>query len=206
LTQYLGVEISIPEFLDKAKPPGSDPVVAWALRLMGIMGMALQRIHLHDPQSALELYNQLEPAQFETAYVNATLARCFSGNRKDAQLLKYFAIARHLDPFRMEDMDIYSSALFQLNRRSELAALARDLLGKNRHSPQAWVAVGNIFGLEKAHASAVKCFKRSIEIDPTYGYAWYLMGMENLSNDDFEKSAKCFREALKCDARMFQAW
>lgn len=47
-----------------------------------------------------------------------------------------FAELRELEPYHMEGMDLYSTALWQLQREVELSALAQELTEMNKNAPE----------------------------------------------------------------------
>ena len=49
-----------------------------------------------------------------------------------------FAELRELEPYHMEGMDLYSTALWQLQREVELSALAQELTEMNKNAPEVW--------------------------------------------------------------------
>ncbi len=49
-------------------------------------------------------------------------------------------------------------------------------------------------------------FKRSIQIDPNFAYAYTLSGHEYVANDDLDKALLSFRTAIRVDSRHYNAW
>ncbi len=44
------------------------------------------------------------------------------------------------------------------------------------------------------------------QVDPTYAYAYTLLGHEYIYNEDFPKALSSFRAAIHCDPRHYNAW
>lgn len=105
----------------------------------------------------------------------------------------------------MWDMEVYSTLLWHLQRSVKLSFLAQELLSTDSHSPQAWIAVGNCFSLQKERPQALTCFRRATQLDPTCAYAYTLSGHETI-DEDIEKAMDFFRCALRADARHYNAW
>jgi anaphase-promoting complex subunit 3 len=103
-------------------------------------------------------------------------------------------------------MDIYSTLLWHLRRNAALSFLAQELLNINSKSPEAWIAVGNCFSLQKEHSQALTCFQRASEMDPFCAYAYTLRGHESLVTDDVRKALIMFQMALGYDQRHYNAW
>ncbi|KAI9064220.1 TPR-like protein [Trametes sanguinea] len=88
---------------------------------------------------------------------------------------------------------------------TKLSFLAQELLSTDPKSPQAWIAVGNCFSLEKEKAQALTCFRRAAQLDPTCAYAYTLSGHESI-DEDLNKAISFFQSALRADARHYNAW
>jgi len=67
-------------------------------------------------------------------------------------------------------------------------------------------SVGNCFSLKQDHDSALKCFKRAIQVDPHFHYAYTLAGHEYLANEDLEKAENYYRQAIRLNPRHYNAW
>lgn len=112
---------------------------------------------------------------------------------------------RSLEPFRLWDMEIYSTLLWHLQKNVQLSFLAQELLGIDARSPQAWIAIGNCFSLQKERGQALTCFRRAMQLDPGCAYAYALSGHETL-DDNIEVAVAHFQAALRADPRHYSAW
>lgn len=63
--------------------------------------------------------------------------------------IQYYEQAYKLEPYRIEGVDYYSSCLWHLKKQVELCNLAHQSLQKTLYAPEAWIAVGNCFSLQK---------------------------------------------------------
>ena len=43
-----------------------------------------------------------------------------------------------------------------------------DVTAADREAPESWCVVGNCFSLQKEHETAMRFFKRAIQLDPTF--------------------------------------
>jgi len=102
-------------------------------------------------------------------------------------------------------MEVYSTLLWHLQRPIPLSFLAQELLSIDPQSPQAWIAVGNCFSLQKQRVEALTCFRRAAQLDPACAYAYTLSGHE-LIDEDFDKAINFFQSALRVDPRHYNAW
>jgi len=71
---------------------------------------------------------------------------------------------------------------------------------------QTWCAVGNCFSLRHDNESAIKFFIRAVQLAPQFAYAHTLLGHEYAYGDDYERAMACYRKAIHCDSRHYNAW
>lgn len=122
------------------------------------------------------------------------------------QAERCFATAREYDPYRHQDMDLYSTLLWHMSLPTLLSFLSQELLTMDNNSPPAWIAAGNCFSLQKEHNQALTCFRRATQLDPRCAYAYNLSGHESMAIDESHQAVDFFRQALKIDSRHYPAW
>ncbi|KIW59482.1 hypothetical protein PV05_03929 [Exophiala xenobiotica] len=176
------------------------------LDLFGRLASAQLCLANYDCQTAIQIYNSLPSAQRETPYVLAQIGKAYYEQAQYVEADKFFVRVRQLAPTRLEDMEIYSTVLWHLKNEIELANLAHELIEVERLSPQAWCAIGNSFSLQREHEHALKCFRRSTQLDPQFAYGFTLQGHEYISNEEFEKALEAYRAAIAADGRHYNAW
>lgn len=112
-----------------------------------------------------------------------------------------------IEPWRTEGLEWLSTAYWHLQKETELSALAQDLMKSNRTNEVAtWVAAGNCFSLHKEHETAIKFFKRAIQVNRGCAYAYTLLGHEYVVTEELEKAMRCFRSATRIDCSHYNAW
>ncbi len=52
----------------------------------------------------------------------------------------------------------------------------------------------------------MRFFQRALQLDPALAYAYTLCGHEYFANEDFDKGLQCYRNAIRIDARHYNAW
>lgn len=159
----------------------------------------------YNCQRCLDELQELPYAQQRSAYVLAMAGRAHYEKSDYAAAERAFKAVRGLQPYRLWDMEVYSTLLWHLQRNVELSFLAQELLSINPQSPQAWIAVGNLFSLQSERPQALTCFRRAAQIDPACAYAYTLSGHESI-DEDLDKAVNFFQTALCADARHYNAW
>jgi len=217
------MDVEVKEQRSSAQPPQVPPLpnpkvraefhaakdieaVSALVDLFGRMASAQLSLSTFDCQAAIQAYNSLPSAHRETPFVLAQIGKAYYEQGSHAEAEKFFIRVRQLAPNRLEDMEIYSTVLWHLKSEIELAYLAHELVEVDRLTPQAWSAIGNSFSRLNEHEQAIKCFKRSTQLDPNFAYGYTLQGHEFIQNEEFEKALDAYRSAIAVDGRHYNAW
>ncbi|XP_069701622.1 cell division cycle protein 27 homolog isoform X2 [Periplaneta americana] len=176
------------------------------MALLRDMGTAYLHLSQFNCRKAIECLNNLPPQHYNTGWVLSLLGKAHYELTEYQQAVKYFSEVREREPYRCQLMELYSTALWHLQKEVALSALAQDLVAQDRLSPAAWCATGNCFSLQKEHDSAIKFFQRAVQVDPTFVYAYTLLGHEYVTTEELDKAMSCFRSAVRIDARHYNAW
>lgn len=119
--------------------------------------------------------------------------------------LQFETILR-IDPYRMDDIDIYSNILYVQDDKLKLSRLAHKFLAITRDRPEVCLLVGNHYSLRQEHEKAVKYFRRAIELDRTYLTAWTLMGHEYVEMKNSHAAIEAYRRAVDINRKDYRAW
>ncbi|KAJ2925216.1 hypothetical protein H1R20_g11878, partial [Candolleomyces eurysporus] len=166
---------------------------------------AARRLALYDCKTCLKELEQLPVAHQRSASVLVMVGKVHYEMQDYASAERAFRSAREIEPYRLWDMEVYSTLLWHLQRNVELSYLAQELLNINPQSSQAWIAIGNLFSLQKDRNQALTCFRRASQLDPSCAYAFTLSGHETI-DENLDKSINFFESALRVDARHYNAW
>lgn len=174
--------------------------------LLGKLGLALHCMHNFNCQQAVQELASLPKRHYETGYVLDLVGLSYfeSADYKKSELA--YNQAWRVEPYRVEGLEYYSSALWHLRRDVELCRLAQQCLQWDRLRPQVWCVVGNCFSLQKEHEAAIKLFKRAIQVDSTFTYAYTLCGHELVASEKIDKAVAMYEHALNLDPRHYNAW
>ncbi|CAG8517142.1 7634_t:CDS:2 [Ambispora gerdemannii] len=176
------------------------------LDLLKKCARGLSYVSEFECHKAIAAFAELPKAQYETPWVYAQLGKAHFELVDYPRAEHCFQWVRNVEPFRMEDMEIYSTALWHMRKDVALSTLAHELVEYDRRSPQAWCAVGNCFSRQQEQDMALKCFQRAIQLDPSFTYAHTLSGHECMANGNFEKAQEHFRNAINTNRRHYNAW
>ncbi|BFZ60330.1 anaphase-promoting complex subunit cdc27 [Saitoella coloradoensis] len=203
LAQPMAAPPGPPAFPSTARREEAESCV---LKLFAQLAAAVYALSKYECGKAIDLFRQLPPEQYESAYVLSKVGRAQFESVKYEEAEKVFRRLRELHPMRLEDMEIYSTILWHLRKDVQLSYLAHELLDIDRLSPQAWCAVGNCFSLQREHDQAIKCLQRAVQLDSEFAYAHTLEGHEHVANEEWDKAQLSFRTAIRLDRRHYNAW
>ncbi|KAF5387124.1 hypothetical protein D9615_001841 [Tricholomella constricta] len=173
--------------------------------LMQKFARATRALAMYDCQACLLELEQLPGVHQASPWVLAMVGRAHYEKQDFASAERAFKEVRILEPHRLWDMEVYSTLLWHLQRNVELSFLAQELLSIDPQSSQTWIAVGNLFSLQKERSQALTCFRRAAEMDPTCAYAYTLSGHESI-DEDLDRAINFFQSALRADPRHYNAW
>ncbi|KAJ7783244.1 hypothetical protein B0H16DRAFT_1496073 [Mycena metata] len=111
-----------------------------------------------------------------------------------------------IDPYRIEEIDIYSNILYVTDSRLKLSRLANDFLALDRDRPEVCVLVGNLYSLRAEHEKSVRYFRRATQLDRTYLSAWTLMGHEYVEMKNSHAAIESYRRAIDVNRKDYRAW
>lgn len=174
--------------------------------LLRQIGKAYSALDRFSCQEALHLFRKLPPQHLTSSWVQSQLAVAHHEMHEYEAAARLFQEIHKREPHRVEFMEIYSTALWHLQREVELSALAHDLMAQNKNSPVTWCVTGNCFSLHKEHDVAIKFFQRAVQVDGEFVYSYILLGHEFVITEELEKAMSCFRTAIQKESRHYNAW
>ncbi|ORX89557.1 TPR-like protein, partial [Basidiobolus meristosporus CBS 931.73] len=160
----------------------------------------------YNCNKALETFGLLPASQFNTGWVLSCVGKAYFELAKYREAEEKFEQMRLLEPYRLDGLEIYSTTLWHLQKEVGLSHLGHELMAMDKESPQSWVAIGNCYSLKQEHQSAIRCFKRVIQLDPGMAYGHTLCGHESIAVEDYDNAMIHFRNALRLDPKHYNAW
>ncbi|CAM9993813.1 unnamed protein product, partial [Phaeothamnion confervicola] len=173
--------------------------------LLRVLGAAMQHLAHYRSRKCVETLHRLQPRQFNTGWVQCAIGRALFEAGDYAGAKQAFQLMMQWEPHRMEGLEVLSTVLWHLHDDVELCYLAQHAVQRDRLSPVTWCVLGNCFSLQREHETALKFFKRAIQLDRGMAYASTLCGHEHVANEDFDKATACYRAAIAVDHRHYHA-
>ncbi|KIY66286.1 TPR-like protein [Cylindrobasidium torrendii FP15055 ss-10] len=195
---------------ERSQSPAHDTydleVADWTIYdLMRRFAHAARALAVYDLDVCIQHVQAMTDSDRLSPYALSVAGRALFEKCEYAKAEKIYRQLRTVDPYRMWDMDVYSTLLWYLQKPVDLSFLAQELSNINSRSAQAWIAIGNLFSLQKERSQALTCFGRATQMDPLCAYAYTLSGHESI-DEDLSKAINFFESALRIDPRHYNAW
>jgi anaphase-promoting complex subunit 8 len=127
--------------------------------------------------------------------------------------LREFHLAEHIfsqvhqmDPYRLEELDIYSNILFVQDNKKELSKLAHTASAVDKYRPETCCIIGNYYSLKNQRTKAIRYFQRALKLDRSYTGAWTLMGHEYVELKNTPAAMEAYRRAADLNPKDYRAW
>ncbi|BGP22607.1 20S cyclosome subunit BimA/Nuc2/Cdc27 [Rhodotorula toruloides] len=193
---------SIASVLDPAREEAED----YVLGILRSFATAARAASLYAQKEVVQALAALPSEQARTWRALVALAKAHFEMLNYHKAEKAFRQARHVAPYLVDGMELYSTTLWHLRNSTELSFLAQELMVADPRHPASWIASGNVFSHIEDHASALRCFKRAAQLDDGCVYAYTLSGHECAMLEEWERALGFFREALRRDVLHYNAW
>ncbi|CAN7995196.1 unnamed protein product [Ixodes hexagonus] len=164
-------------------------------------------VELQLNKEVLEIYEQLQRDGFaESTYLMAQVAIAHHNMRVVDKAIEGFQKLQRVDPFRLDNMDIYSNLLYVKEERVELSHLAHHTCAVDKYRAETCCVIGNFYSLRSQHEKAVLYFQRALRLNPNYFAAWTLMGHEYMEMKNTNAAVQAYRQAVEVNRRDYRAW
>ncbi|PRD25217.1 UNVERIFIED_CONTAM: C14orf119-like protein [Trichonephila clavipes] len=158
-------------------------------------------------ESALDIYNTLMDEGFsKSTYVMTQIAIAYHNMRDLEEAIDGFKNILKVDPYRLDNMDIYSNLLYVREMRVELSNLAHNSCDIDKYRFETCCVIGNFYSLRTQHEKAVLYFQRALKLNPSYLSAWTLMGHEYMEMKNTSFAIQAYRQAIEVNRRDYRAW
>ncbi|KAL5129691.1 Anaphase-promoting complex subunit 8 [Glycine soja] len=139
-------------------------------------------------------------------YIQAQIAKAQYSLREFDQVEAIFEELLKNDPYRVEDMDMYSNVLYAKECSASLSYLAHRVFMTDKYKPESCCIIGNYYSLKGQHEKSVVYFRRALKLDKNYLTAWTLMGHEFVEMKNTPAAVDAYRRAVDIDSCDYRAW
>lgn len=153
-----------------------------------------------------ELLSRLALKFQESSWVVAKTIHARYHTRKFADAQSLCEDLLKQDPYRLDDMDVYSHILYVKEARSELSRLAHLSTKIDKYRPETCSIVGNYYSLKGSHEKAILYFNRALKLDPNNLSPLTLVGHEFLEMRNANAALEAYRRVVDADPLDFRAW
>ncbi|EFO26723.1 anaphase promoting complex subunit 8/cdc23 family protein, variant [Loa loa] len=165
----------------------------------------LSRFQLH--KNALEQYEKLSECGFlNMPYIMNQVAASLNNMQEHDMALEFFKKVRKIDPYRVEQMHLFSDSLYVRGFRSDLADLAHTFFKTHKFCWETCCIIANYYSLRGEHEKAVVFLQRSLKLNPNNAAAWTLIGHEFMEQKNNPAACLAYRKAIEADSHDYRGW
>ncbi|ODN03187.1 Cell division cycle protein 23 [Orchesella cincta] len=164
-------------------------------------------LELHMNEKALRTYFALQKAGFhKSTYIKSQIAIAYHNVQRVDEAIETFDTLSEEDPYRLDDMDLYSNMLYVKGEKYYLQVLANKAVEIDKYRVETSCIIGNLHSIKREHHKAIEYFERALRINPYYLSAWTLMGHEFMELKNSNAAIQCYREAVEVNRHDYRAW
>ncbi|KAJ4848344.1 anaphase-promoting complex component apc8 [Turnera subulata] len=168
------------------------------------LASAYHELRMHN--ESLSKYEYLQGIFGFSNYIQAQIAKVQYSLREFEQVEVIFEELLRNDPYRVEDMDMYSNVLYAKECFSALSYLAHRVFTTDKYRPESCCIIGNYYSLKGQHEKSVIYFKRALKLNKNYLSAWTLMGHEYVEMKNTPAAVDAYRRAVDINPCDYRAW
>ncbi|XP_047332226.1 anaphase-promoting complex subunit 8-like [Impatiens glandulifera] len=163
-----------------------------------------QELRMHN--ESLAKLEQIQGTFGLSNYIQAQIAKAQYSLREFEQVEVIFEELLRNDPYRVDDMDMYSNVLYAKECSSALSYLAHRVILTDKYKPESCCIVGNYYSLKGQHEKSVMYFRRALKLNKKFLTAWTLMGHEYLEMKNTPAAVDAYRRAVDINSCDYRAW
>ncbi|KAL7634868.1 UNVERIFIED_CONTAM: hypothetical protein RMT77_015245 [Armadillidium vulgare] len=164
-------------------------------------------LELHINDEAAKIYSDFVNAGLKNSvYIKAQMVLVLQNQKALEEAVTLYKEIEALDPFRLENVDVYSNLLYVQEMRVDLSHLAHRVVTIDKYRVETCCVIGNYYSLRGQHEKAVQYFQRALRLNPHYLVGWTLMGHEYMEMKNTNAAIQCYRQAIEVNSRDYRAW
>lgn len=168
------------------------------------LACAYQELRMYN--ESLAKYEFLQGTFGSSNYIQAQIAKARYSLREFEEVEEIFEELLRNDPYRVEDMDMYSNVLYAKECFSGLSYLAHQVFLTDKYRPESCCIIGNYYSLKGQHEKSVVYFRRALKLNKNYLSAWTLMGHEFVEMKNIPAAVDAYRRAVDINPCDYRAW
>ena len=157
-------------------------------------------------KDSIDLNSALYKHFKDSVYIMNQIAHASYISQEYDIAIDWFQRLLERDPYRYENLDLYSNILYIKESYGELANLAFNIFQNDKYRPESCCVIGNYYSLRGDHQKSALYFMRAIKLDRKFISAWTLMGHEYLEMKNTSAAIESYRTAVDTDPTDFRAW
>nr|CAG8489096.1 3763_t:CDS:10 [Entrophospora candida] len=135
---------------------------------------------LEKPQSLNDLISEFPKPFANNNYLQTEKAVLLYNAGDYVEAEEIFSNLLNKDPFRIDQMDLYSNILYVMEGKSaKLSFLAHITSSTDKFRAETMCVIGNYYSSKSEREKAISYFRRALQIDRSCTAAWTLMGHED---------------------------
>ncbi|OQR77110.1 cell division cycle protein 23-like [Tropilaelaps mercedesae] len=161
---------------------------------------------LSQDEDVTDVYKDMLETFRDAPYILTQMAITQQSQRQVYSAVQLFKQVRSIDPYRLQQLDVYSNLLYVQQAETELTYLAHFCVSINKYCKETCAVVANFLSLRGQHEKAVEYYRRALKLDPEYSQGWTLMGHECVEIKDTTSAIEAYRQATNINERDYHAW
>ncbi|EDO19222.1 hypothetical protein Kpol_1050p82 [Vanderwaltozyma polyspora DSM 70294] len=154
---------------------------------------------IDDLEYLLGIFPNFSYLKAQNALINYNYMDYLNSEQLFEQIIK-------ADPYRLDDLDVYSNILYVMQKHPKLSYLAQFSSQVDRFRPETCCIIANYYSARQEHEKSIMYFRRALTLNKKNTSAWTLMGHEFVELKNSQAAIECYRRAVDINPRDFKAW
>ncbi|KAI8581599.1 hypothetical protein K450DRAFT_232089 [Umbelopsis ramanniana AG] len=175
--------------------------------IMKDLFLAHMALQLHQPADLFRSLMEPISASFpRSTYIKSQWATLRYDLLEYNEAEELFDELRNMNPYRLDDMDIFSNLLFVKDSKEKLSVLAHQSERIDKYRPETCCIIANYYSVKSEIAKSIEYFKKALKLNRNYHLAWTLLGHDYMEMKNSNAAIECYRRAINLNHKDFRAW
>ncbi|KAI8331382.1 anaphase promoting complex subunit 8 [Chlamydoabsidia padenii] len=164
-------------------------------------------LDLHLPHSTYcDIMNPLTSIFPNSTYIKAQWAISLYNIQNYTESEVLFEDIQKRNPYRLEDMDVFSNLLYLMESKQKLSVLAHQCERIDKYRPETCCIIANYYSIKREIPVSIEYFKRALKLNRSYHWVWTLLGHDYIELKNTRAAIECYRRATDFNHRDYRAW